>query len=504
MESASIAGSERGCRILIARSILLLLLVRGVSFAQTDDSIAISEVRSTDRNPPATGQPAENPTSQPSEQKPPKYYFRPKAMSASRSDEPASYARPLSEWGYDPLEPVDWLLFGVEQRTRYEYFDDDYVNDLERRQPFLMRSRSFLGVQDILDPFRFGVEFQDSRAFNTKYPDSTQDVNENDFLQAYAELYFKDAAGQGQPLSFQVGRLANDYVDRRLRSRNGYRNTTNAFDGFRLRAGDQESLWELEFFAAQPVAIRPRRLDYGDEQRWFYGLVGAWRGWAPATTLEPYYLILDNDRRGWKQKDIEVHTFGLRAYGDIPKTRFDYDVDAAYQYGRNRGLSHRALAAHTELGYTFNHKWKPRLAAWLNYATGDRSPNDGVQQRFNRLFGSSNGHYGSTDFFEWSNTLSPAMELRCEPDSKTLLSCVYRAHWLASKRDSWIRTERIDPEGHSGRFIGHEIDLYARRKVTDLLTIEIGYAHFIPGNFTEQTGEAPDSDRLFISTILHF
>lgn len=504
MEAASIDGPGRVGRLPIACSIILLLLMRGVALAQSESSDESLPQHNADSNLPVTSQPAESSASQPSDQKPPKYNYHPKAMSTSRSEEPASYARPISEWGYDPLEPVDWLLFGVEQRTRYDYFDDDYTKDLTRSQPFLMRSRSFLGIQDILDPFRFGVEFQDSRAFNTKFPDSTQDVNENDFLQAYAELYFKDATGQGQPLSFQVGRLANDYVDRRLRSRNGYRNTTNAFDGFRLRAGDQESLWELEFFAAQPVAIRPRRFDHGDEQRWLYGLVGAWRGWAPVTTLEPYYLILDNDRRGWDQKDIELHTFGLRAYGDIPKTRFDYDVDAAFQYGRNLGLSHRALATHTELGYTFAHKWKPRLAAWLNYASGDRSPNDGVQQQFNRLFGSSNGHYGSTDFFEWSNMLSPAMEIRIEPDSKTQLSCVYRANWLASKRDAWIRAGRVDPEGHSGRFIGHEIDLLARRKITNLLTVEIGYAHFIPGNFVEQTGEAPDSDRFFVSTVLRF
>jgi hypothetical protein len=504
MEAASIDGLARGCQVQMTRSMLWLLIVHGAAFAQSDTSADASGDQSSDCNPPPTSQPAVDATSQPAEQKPPQYYFRPKTISGHRSEEPASYARPLSEWGYDPLEPVDWLLFGVEQRTRYEYFDDDYTKDLARSQPFLMRSRSFLGIQDILDPVRFGVEFQDSRAFNTKFPEATQDVNENDLLQAYGEMYFKDAAGQGQPLSLQVGRLANDYMDRRLRTRNGYRNTTSAFDGFRLRAGDQESLWELEFFAAQPVAIQPRRFDHGDEQRWFYGLVGAWRGWAPVATIEPYYLILDNDRRGWNEKDIELHTFGMRTYGDIPKTRFDYDVDAAFQYGRNLGLSHRAMAAHTELGYTFNHKWKPRLAAWLNYATGDRSPNDGVQQRFNRLFGSSNGHYGSTDYFEWSNMLSPAMEIRVEPDSKTLLSCLYRTNWLASKRDAWIRSERIDPEGHSGRFIGHEINLYARRKITDLLTIEIGYAHFIPGNFVEQTGEAPDSDRLFISTIVHF
>lgn len=435
---------------------------------------------------------------------PPRYYYRPRAISANRSEEPVSYARPLSDWGADPLEPIDWLLFGVEQRTRYEYFDDDYVNDLERRQPILMRSRSFLGIKDVLDPIRFGVEFQDSRAFNTQFPNSTQDFDEYEFLQAYVEFFFDGIAGDDQPLSFQAGRLANDYVDRRLRSRNGYRNTTNAFDGFRLRAGTLESLWELEFFAAQPVEVFPRRFDHGDEQRWFYGLVGAYRGWAPNVTLEPYYFILDNDRRGWRAKNIEYHTWGARLYGLIQDTRFDYDLDTAVQYGRNRGLSHRAVATHAELGYSFDHSWKPRLAAWVNYASGDRSPDDGNSERFNRLFGSSNGHYGLTDFFEWSNLLAPAMELRLDPDDKTRISLVYRTNWLASKRDSWIRAGRVDPEGKSGRFIGQEIDLFVRRNITEFFSIELGYAHFMPGDFVEETGTAQDSDRFFVATVLSF
>lgn len=482
--------------VLTATAIWNVGLSRGQSPATVPDEQAPTQV--------PTSAPADHAQEVVEQERPRQYYYRTNALSANRSLEPTSYARPLSEWGPDPLEPIDWLLFGIEQRTRYEYFDDDYVNNLDRRQPFLMRSRAFLGIKDVLDPIRFGVEFQDSRAFNTKLPNSTQDVNEYDFLQAYFELFFSGAAGEDQPLSLQVGRLAVDYVDRRLRTRNGFRNTTNAFDGFRLRAGTLESLWELEFFAAQPVEIFPRQFDHGDEQRWFYGLVGAYRGWAPDVTVEPYYFILDQDQRGWKAKNTEYHTWGTHLYGLIRGTRFDYDLDTAFQYGRKQGLNHRAFASHAELGYTFDHSWKPRLAAWLNYASGDRSPNDGNDQRFNRLFGASNGPYGFTDFFEWSNLLAPAMELRFEPDDKTLVSMIYRTNWLASKRDAWTRVGRVDPEGKSGRFIGQEIDLSVRRALTDHFSIEVGYAHFFPGDFVEETGPSPDSDRLYVSTVLSF
>lgn len=432
------------------------------------------------------------------------WYDRPKSISANRAQEPVDYAHPLSYWGDESAPLPSWLLFGVEQRTRYEYFDDSYLFDLQRYQPILMRSRAFLGVREIIDPVRFGVEFMDSRAFNNLDRDRVQDVNEYDFLQAYGELYFKDLLGPGQPMRIQAGRLAVDYIDRRLRSRNGFRNTTNAFDGFRLRFGERESRWELDIFAAQPVVIRPRQPDRPNEEQWFYGVVGAWRGWSPWVTLEPYYFVLDEDLKGWRAADTELHALGLRAYGDIGRSGFDYDVNGTLELGKNQGSRQEAVATHLELGYTFEHAWKPRLAGWFNYASGDKNPSDNLDQRFDRFFGSSHAFYGFTDYFTLDNLMQPAVELRLHPDDDTSVSLLYRANWLASKRDGWVRGNRSDPTGESGRFIGQEIDLFFRRKFTEHLTIEIGYAHFLPGAFVRNTGDSPDSDRLYIQTILRF
>ncbi|HKQ49849.1 MAG TPA: alginate export family protein [Phycisphaerae bacterium] len=448
-----------------------------------------------------TTQAAAEPTSQPADSQEPSGYRASRAISTGRSPEPVSYARPLSDWG----EPAPkWLLMGIEQRTRYEYFDDNYQADLERDQPFLLRSRAYLGVQDILDPLRLGVEFQDSREFNNEMPGTTSNVDENDFLQAFAELYFADALGPREPLSFQVGRIAVDYVDRRLKSRNGFRNTTNAFDGFRLRAGDRDSKWELEAFAAQPVAIRQLQPDRANEEQWFYGIVGAWRGWAPLALFEPYYFILDQDNKGWDAADTELHTFGLHAYGDIGRSGFDYDLDAAFQCGKTDGLTHRAFATHAEVGYTFEHAWKPRVATWLNYAEGDHNPNDSVNETFNRLFGSSNRMYGILDYFIWSNMIQPSIGISAHPTPKTHLNAIYRAVWLASENDSWSRADRVDPTGQSGDFVGQEIDLFVEQRITDHCVFEIGYGHFMPGNFVRNTGDSPDSDRFYVQTTISF
>lgn len=411
------------------------------------------------------------------------------------------YAHPLTVW--DPAAP-DWMLMGIEQRTRFEIFDDNYDNGVPRDEPFSLRSRAFLGVRELIDPLRFGFEFQDSRQFNATAPPERNTVDENDILQAYAELYFGESLGLSQPLSFQFGRLANDYIDRRLRSRNGFRNTCNAFDGFRIRAGNRETPWELEFFAVQPVDIRTVQPNRSNEEQWFYGVVGAWRGFAPLAWIEPYYFILDEDNKGWNAEDADLHTPGVHVYGDIGSSGFDYDLDVAFQYGNNLGLSQRAFATHAEIGYTFAHPWHPRVAFWVNYASGDRDPNDGIDNTFDRLFGSSNGHYGFLDYFIWSNMIQPSVQLSASPTKSTRLNSIYRTVWLASDTDAWARADRQDPTGQSGDFVGTEIDLFMHHDISQHLSIEIGYAHFFPGAFVRNTGDSPDSDRFYVQTILRF
>lgn len=424
------------------------------------------------------------------------------AVSAKREPEPPSYVRPVSELGLPATEGLNWLLMGIEHRSRFEIRDDDYRNALTRDSLFVMRSRAFVGIRDVLDPFRFGVEFQDSREFGSQFPNSTRNVNEYDFLQAYAELFFKDAFGKDEPLRLMAGRMAIDYVDRRLRTRNGFRNTTNAFDGFRIVAGQQKADWEIDAFAVQPVVIDTEHLDRPDEERWLYGVAGAWRRWSDVITLEPYYFVLDEDFKGWNAADVEIHTWGLHVFGPIGESGFDYDLDAAFQYGRNRGQLHRAMAFHAELGHTFKIDWEPRLAGWINYATGDRAPGDGVSERFDSLFGSSTGFYGFNEFSTWQNVISPSTELRVHPMKKMIVSLFYRTYWLASDQDAWVRGGRIDRTGRSGEFVGQEIDLIVRYDVDKHISLEGGIGHFMPGNFVRNTGDSPDADMFYLQTVI--
>ncbi len=404
--------------------------------------------------------------------------------------------------GLEDLKDVDWLQFGVEHRTRFEIRDDSYRTGFGRDQPLVLRTRGFVGVEEVIDPLRFGIEFQDSRQFNSDFPNATNNVDHHEILQAFGELFFEDAFGPMQHARFQAGRFSVDMIDRRLFTRNGFRNTTNAFDGFRLQLGGPEADWEFNAFAAQPVIVDPRSFNRPDEERWFWGFAGTWRGWDEYVTLEPYYFILDGILKSGEVEHGELHSLGLHAFGPIAETRFDYDMDVAFQFGHERDVSRRAFAFHSELGYTLDATWKPRLAAWVDYASGDRFPDDNIDNRFDSLFGSSTGFFGFNEFFNWENIITPAFELRFSPTDDTRFSAVYRSFWLASDQDAWERASRVAPEGHVGAFVGQSIDVSVSHKFSRQLEVETGYAHFFPGSFARNTGDSPDSDMFFVQVIM--
>ncbi len=430
-------------------------------------------------------------------------FYESKSPSTNRHPDRPSYAKTLDR--FTDNDAISWLEFGIEQRSRFELRHEFFANDRESDELFMLRSRAYVGIRDILDPLRFGFEFQDSRLFGSRDDETPTDVNHVEIQQAFAELYFENALGDDQPLSFRVGRMSFDAVDRRLFSRNGFRNTTNAFEGFRIRAGDKQSLWEIDFFAFQPVERRPRQFDRGDEERWIYGINGYWRGWSPHITLEPYYFILDEDRKSLDMVDRELHTLGLHGYGLIGESGFDYDFNFAFQFGETEFENHRAFAAHGELGYSWRHPWQPRVALTFDYATGDDNPDDSESGRFDRLFGSSHTFYGYSDLFRWENTINPALYLSLQPTKQLHIEAYYRTYWLASDNDAWAVPGITDPTGSSGSFVGQEFDVRAVCDINDNASLDVGYIYFVPGDFVQNaTDTTDDSDFFYVQMTLTF
>jgi len=438
----------------------------------------------------------------------PTYYRAAKSYATACDPDPPKYARHASDTGWDSLKNVAWLDIGLDYRFRYEYRDDDIRRaQAVQDEPMLHRTRAYLGIHEALDPFRFAIELQDGRRHNSNYELDTRDVNEFEIIRAYGELYFEsafghDGLGHPRPLSMRYGIHNFEFLDRRLLSNNQWRNTANTFQGFHGTLGQMANDWQIDLLAVQPLSRSKYEWDRPTEQLWMYGVIGHWRRWSDIITLEPFYLALNQSAHGAVAERL-VHSPGLRGYGVIGSTGFDYDFDLIYQFGRNGASDVQAYGGNIEVGYSFDHEWKPRFSLFYGYASGDQNPNDNQDNRFERFFGFGRP-WSANDYIVYENISAPKLRLELTPTKKLRMDLGYSWYWLASDQDRLSSANNArDRTGRSGGFIGHEFDIRARYQINSKVEAIIGYAHFTPGNFTANTVRNQDTDFAYLEISIN-
>jgi hypothetical protein len=471
------------------------------------------------------------------------HYIERRSYGTQKETDPPRYVKQANKtWlnEYDAFSDVNWLDLGLEYRARFEHRDNDFRRNIFRNneqtrkgsaenidEPLLLRTRAYIGVKNIFDPLRFALELQDSRRNHGDYSREydTRDVNQADILQGYLELNFKDSflgkddLGNSRPIWVRAGRHAWEAIDRRLIARNEWRNTTNNFQGVRANIGDKKNDWQLELLAVKPIQRFTTRSDEVDHAQDFYGAIGNWRGWSEYVTLEPYYLLLkqdgskvEYDANGIQAKpnakiDREIHTAGLRAYGVVGKSGFDFDASYVKQWGHQdkldkngkflQELDHDAYAYNAEIGYSFNHPWKPRFSAFYGVASGDDNPNDGKNGRFERLFGFARP-WSNDDYIEMANIRTPKLRVEFDPKLSFLdnvkVDTGFSWYRLDSARDQWGPGARLaDSSGNSGRDLGKEFDVRVRFPLGQYAALNLGYAYFWAGDFVKDAVKIADN-----------
>jgi hypothetical protein len=507
------------------------------------------------------------------------YYVERRSYGTQKETEPPRYVKQLNKtWlkDYDAFADVDWLDIGFEYRARYESRQNDFRRAQENiDDPLLLRSRAYVGLKNILDPFRFALEVQDSRRNNSDYngnynnnndrrlSSDPRDIDHADFLQAYLELYYKesifgkDDLGNNRPFWVRGGRLAWEDLDRRLIARNEWRNTTNTFQGIRANIGEKKNDWQLEAFAVQPIQRFASQLDKVDHAQHFYGVVGDWRRWSEYVTIQPYYFYLKQDgskvkydgngseysdrfvssipgaysaiQQARAEIDREIHTGGIRLFGVVPGTQWDYDASYVKQWGdvqrfvgntvaggRYITVDHDAHAYNAEVGYTFNKlSWKPRFSGSYGVASGDHvsggnTANDtSDNQGFDRLFGFARP-WSNNDYIQMNNIR--ATKIRAEFDPKipylenVKVDTGFSWYKLDDSTDRWNAGNNLqDPTGAAGSDLGKEFDLRVRFPVNQYASLNLGYAYFKAGDFVKTTSRrvAGQSDRSDTSNFFY-
>ena len=405
-----------------------------------------------------------------------------------------------------PLPSFADLVWSVDGsfRLRAETINDTFRSEGGSDQ--IAVSRLLVAISARNDFGHAKLELIDSRsAFDDSgTPLGNDDVNTADVLQAYLGLH-RDGF-YGGTLDLDVGRYTLDLGSRRLVSRNRFRNTLNSFDGLR-------SLWRAEdsavqFFYNYPVLRRPTDRDALDANRHqadrHYSGTRFWGVHAEhllgQTRHEWYYYGLrERDQPNLATRNRHLDTVGWRMRN--PSPFLGYEIEAVWRTGRSRAstsaseivaLDHKALFVHGELSHQHGDRLASKVAVLLDYASGDKSPDDEDNERFDTLFGSRGFDYGPTGIYgAWAraNILSPGLRWTGQFSAYSSAQVTARAYWLASDRDTLAATGLRDSTGGSASKAGQELDVRLRRSLGDSVKLEFGGAYLHKSRFMRDTGD---------------
>lgn len=417
----------------------------------------------------------------------------------------------------EAIDAPDWFSLNGTYRLRYETLDNPYRAGATGSDEILVQ-RFLLNARVTLRSFYADVELEDSRQWlaDSGTALGTDSVNTLEPLQALVGMRFDDVFTKDDRLDVSAGRMTLNLGGRRLVARNSFRNTINAFTGVNAQWQRQGGL-ELHAFYVEPVQRKPadlpslldndQELDTESSDVSLWGVFGAAPDVFEGVKGEAYfYGFRSRDHVGIAAADRDIYTPGFRLFKAAAAESWDFETEAAYQFGTSRAstsasdsndLQHRAEFAHGEVGYTWKARMSPRLELSYDYASGDDDPTDNENNRFDTLYGARRFDFGPTGIygaFARSNISTPGVRLEAKPVPKKLDAMFgYRAVWLASDRDQYTTARLQDPSGASGSFVGHQIE--AQLTYTALpgnVALELGGAYLIHGRFLEEAPNAPD------------
>lgn len=427
-------------------------------------------------------------------------------------------------WRLDDAFP-DWLSLGVAHRTRYEYLDEGFRAGRPGDKEVLVLRTLVDGRLTLMDGLVVGAEFEDSRVEAIRDARLTTGiVDAAELLRAYLEITVTERLPG--TLTAQLGRITLDVGSRRLVARNRFRNTINGFDGIDVRwKGDGGH--ELRAFWTLPVRRRPdepNRLRHNhvqfDHESFDFQFWGLWLAaqlpWSARAEVA-WYGLHEDRINGGPTRQRSLHTPAFRVFREPEAGRFDYQMESALQFGRSRlsangrRLDHFAHFHHAEVGYTLDAPWTPRVVVQYDYASGDRDPNDGDDERFDTLFGARRFDFGPTGIygpFARANLNTPGVRVQVKPRPAVTSFLSFRGFWLAADRDAWATTGVRDPTGKSGHFVGSQVELRVRWQLRPHnVLLEAGYAHLFAGEFMHDAPNAShrgDSNYVYSQVTLAF
>jgi len=384
----------------------------------------------------------------------------------------------------------EWLDLGVTMRTRVESrrglnyaapFDDSSL---------LNRARFEVAVRPA-ESWRVFAQLQDSRSVGLAEGRSRTGTDDPvDIRQLWVEA---GAEPRREGWRLRLGRQRLIFGDERILAERNWNNVAPTWDGARFALATARD--RVDLFAVAQVDNDPDDIDgalSGTRVAGFYGSIGSALDGA---RIEPYWFYNDRPRISGVLFDSAagIHTYGARLAGEFAHNA-DYDLEITGQRGHAVGLRQSGWSGYCELGLRpFERRWKPRLFAIYERASGDRDPGDGRSGTFDSGLGKRHSHLGAADAVGRSNLSTLETGVEAAPSPSLSLRLAYHRFHVASRFDGVYRTNgliavRAPEGGASASRIGDEVDLILKwAPPAGWWSLEGGYGRFFAGPFLEDS-----------------
>jgi len=408
----------------------------------------------------------------------------------------------------------DGLRVSGSMRGRYEALSNPFVAGRTEDD-------EFLGLQSILDieldvgakSLTVGGELLDSRFIaGNETGGAPSEIDTLEPSQLYLAWRPHSFLMDGGKLDLTLGRFTMDIGSRRLVARANYRSPLSSFDGARAVWTSPDKL-AVTLSYTSPVARAPVDAASAianevamnqtlDKTRFAAGHLDSPLPFGLHGDV--YLMDLDeDDSPDVATRNRQITTYGIRLRKPAALDQFDLELEFAQQTGSVHAtisptditpLDHDAQMAHLEAGYSFSAPWSPRVALQYDYATGDRSPTDLNNDRFDTLFGDRAFDLGPTSIYGLAlrqNFSSPAIRIEVKPDADSDAYISLRYLQLESSRDSFANTAVRDTTGASSKDVGLHVEgRYRRWLVKDALRLSVGAAVLFEGDFMQNAPNA--------------
>jgi Alginate export len=265
-----------------------------------------------------------------------------------------------------------YLTVGGQARLRVEYFDQfQWGASAPKRSDTYLLSRIRLNTDLHVTPY-FRVYAEGRSALvpvnrELQGGNSTGFYDQADLLNGFADIMipFGDQAG----VTLRGGRQELIFGSQRLVGPGDFTQIARAFDGGAVftRIGD----WTVTPFWTQSVIVEKYKFNESSHNHKLFGIFSTGPAHILPTNLDLYWLGVDNRPvafNGTSGRE-ERQTLGARAWGKIPETNFDFEVEGAGQFGRvGRGDVSAGMFT-AVLGYTLPVKTlSPHVYLEFDYA----------------------------------------------------------------------------------------------------------------------------------------